>query len=204
MVRSLLLSLLLAAAIGFLIKPIFARDPSGTQRFEKADVAQLEQEIRALEKALNQHTDDEPYIVIDTVHNLLQLRQRNRILKEVICATGSGKVLLSLKKGDWHFETPKGKFRVIRKVRNPVWAKPEWAFVERGQAVPVLPWDFNRLDAVTLGEYALELGDGYEIHGTLYPHLLGRHITHGCIRLNDKDLETAFDLMKTGSRIYIY
>ncbi len=204
MARSLLLSLLFAIAIVCIPNTISARDPSKAEHIETPDVTQLEREIRALEDALDQHTDDEPYIVIDTIHNSLQLRRRNRILRKAICATGSGKVLLSHKKGDWRFATPKGKFRVLRKVRDPVWAKPEWAFVERGQAVPVLPWDFKRLDAVALGEFALELGDGYEIHGTLYPHLLGRHITHGCIRLNDEDLEKTFNTVKTGSPIYIY
>ena len=57
---------------------------------------------------------------------------------------------------------------------------------------------------MTLGDYALELGDGYEIHGTLYPTLLGRSITHGCIRLNDEDLAVTFELIDTGNRVYIY
>jgi L,D-transpeptidase ErfK/SrfK len=55
-----------------------------------------------------------------------------------------------------------------------------------------------------LGAYALELGDGYEIHGTLYPTLLGRNITHGCIRLNDEDLALTYQLINTGNRVYIY
>ncbi len=202
MVRSLLLFSLLATA------GLEARDatrvPSEPDASDRLDGIRLKAEVLALEKALGQHMDDAPYIVIDTVHNLLQVRQGDRVLREAVCATGSGKVLLNPRKEDWRFETPKGNFRVIRKVKDPIWAKPEWAFVEKGQAVPVLPWDFNRLDAVTLGRYALEIGEGYEIHGTLYPHLLGRHITHGCIRLNAHDLEAAFNLMRTGSHVYIY
>lgn len=203
MVRSLLLLFLLANA-GLEARDTATRVPSEPDASDQPDRIRLQAEVLVLEKVLGQHLDDAPYIVIDTVHNLLQVRQRDRVLREAVCATGSGKVLLNPRKEDWRFETPKGNFRVIRKVKNPIWAKPEWAFVEKGQAVPVLPWDFNRLDPVTLRGYALEIGEGYEIHGTLYPHLLGRHITHGCIRLNEHDLEATFNLTKTGSRVYIY
>ena len=87
---------------------------------------------------------------------------------------------------------------------DPIWKKPEWAFVEEGRRPPVLPWEFDRLDPVTLGDYALELGDGFEIHGTLYPELLGRHITHGCIRLGDVDLKAVFDSVPAGARVFAY
>jgi L,D-transpeptidase YbiS len=120
------------------------------------------------------------------------------------CATGSGKVLLGPKRKTWSFDTPRGVYTIQRKVVDPIWAKPEWAFVELGESAPVLPWSFSRLDPLTLGKFALELGDGYEIHGTLYPHLIGRHITHGCIRLNDPDLRSAFETTDTGNKVYIY
>ena len=172
---------------------------------EDPPIAQLEAEVSALRETLDRLAGPNPYIVIDTVHNRLQIRRNNRILKEAVCATGSGKVLLGPKLKDrWHFETPKQIFQVQRKVKDPIWAKPAWAFVERGRPVPTLPWVFDRLDLTTLGKYALELGDGYEIHGTLYPGLLGRHITHGCIRLNEGDLEFTYTLTETGNRVYIY
>ena len=60
------------------------------------------------------------------------------------------------------------------------------------------------INAKNFSEHALKLGDGYEIHGTLYPHLLGRHITHGCIRLNDEDLKSAYTLTGLDNRVYIY
>lgn len=164
----------------------------------------LEAEIRRLEAALDGLMDEKPDIVIDTVHNRLQIWRRNRLVEEAVCATGSGKILLSDNRKSWRFNTPKGPFEIRRKVVNPIWEKPEWAFVEAGLETPVLPWDFRRLDPVTLGKFALELGDGYEIHGNLYPNLIGRNITHGCIRLNDADLESTFAMAQTGSRVFIY
>ncbi len=178
-------------------------EPTGTPaRSSTAD--HLSADIETLEAALNRLRDERPHFVIDTVHNRLQVWHRNRLLEEAVCATGSGKILLSDKRKLWRFNTPKGRFEIRRKVVNPIWKKPEWAFVEAGREAPVLPWDFDRLDPVTLGKYALELGDGYEIHGNLYPNLIGRNITHGCIRLNDADLEATFARAQKGSRVYIY
>ena len=164
----------------------------------------LEAEIESLRNDLARLAEDNAYIVIDTVHNRLQIRQGNSIIREAICATGSGKILLGPKRKAWQFGTPKGIRLIERKVTNPIWAKPEWAFVETGLEAPVLPWAFNRLDLTTLGKYAIKLGDGYEIHGTLYPRLLGRHITHGCVRLDDEDLAFAYKYAAVGNRVYIY
>lgn len=167
--------------------------------------AQIEATISQLTAALAQHKEQNPYIVIDTQHNTLEIIQQNKILHKATCATGSGKVLLHPKKQNrWQFVTPHGLWRVKRKVTDPIWAKPIWAFVENDQSIPTLPWEFRRLDPITLGAYALELGDGYEIHGTLYPALLGKNITHGCIRLNDEDLALTYQLINTNSRVYIY
>jgi len=172
---------------------------------ENASSAQLQEEIKQLESALSHYRSQNMYVVIDTHHNTLQIRENNRIVHQAICATGSGKILLHpQKQNKWEFITPQGLWHVKRKVTNPIWAKPVWAFVENGDTIPVLPWAFRRLDQTTLGDYALELGDGYEIHGTLYPTLLGKNITHGCIRLNDDDLARTYQLINTGNRVYIY
>ena len=168
------------------------------------EIEQLQTEIASLRETLNRHAA-KTYIVIDTVHNRLQVWRDNRVMREATCATGSGKVLF--RPGDsarWQFHTPLGVRTILRKVTDPIWAKPLWAFVESGEEPPALPWAFRRLDQTTLGAYALELGEGYEIHGTLYPALLGRHITHGCIRLNDDDLAFVHRTLQVGDRVYIY
>jgi len=90
------------------------------------------------------------------------------------------------KKREWVFDTPRGRFEVLSKAQNPVWRKPDWAFVEEGAPIPKNPAD--RLDYGSLGEYALYFGNGYMIHGTLYERLLGRAVSHGCIRVGRDDL----------------
>ena len=187
--------------ISFLL--IFALPPLA--RAQSTEIGQLKTDIAALEQALANHRVKNPYIVIDTKHNRLQIWQNNQLQREATCATGSGKVLLYPGKSDqWQFHTPLGTRTVLHKVVDPIWAKPVWAFVENREEPPILLWEARRLDLTTLGAYALKLGDGYEIHGTLYPSLLGRHITHGCIRLNDDDLAFAYRTLHVGDRVYIY
>jgi len=91
---------------------------------------------------------------------------------------------------------------VLRKTRQPVWVKPDWAFVEEGFEPPegLGP----RIDDRSLGDYGLYLGEGYIIHGTLFQTLLGRRLTHGCIRLGDEDLEYVYKNVPLGTRVFLY
>jgi L,D-transpeptidase YbiS len=106
------------------------------------------------------------------------------------------------KNRQWVFDTPRGRFEVLTLLRNPVWAKPDWAFVEDGQPIPRNPAD--RLESGTLGEYALYFGNGFMIHGTLYERLLGRAVSHGCIRVGRDDLRKVWANARIGMHIYIY
>jgi L,D-transpeptidase YbiS len=184
--------------------PEDATPPRGCATQTVETVEHLRGQLQKLRFVLNQAAGDGIYLTVDTTHNRLQIRRGDRVVREAVCATGSGKVLLGDKNQVWEFGTPVRAFRVERKVTRPIWKKPEWAFVEVGRKAPVLPWEFDRLDTETLGPYALELGDGFEIHGTLYPNLLGRHITHGCVRLDDEDLEAVFTMTEPGTRVLIY
>jgi L,D-transpeptidase ErfK/SrfK len=100
------------------------------------------------------------------------------------------------------FDTPRGSFEVLSRAENPVWRKPDWAFVEEGQPIPKNPGD--RLDYGSLGEYALYFGNGFMIHGTLYERLLGRAVSHGCIRVGRDDLRKVWAASRLGTHIYIY
>ena len=55
-----------------------------------------------------------------------------------------------------------------------------------------------------LGDYKLDLVDGYMIHGTIYKRLMGMPVTHGCIRLYDEDLEAVYNTLSIGSKVYIF
>jgi L,D-transpeptidase-like protein len=143
------------------------------------------------------------YIEVDTMANRLYLMRGDRVLREAVCSTGTGGLLEDPASGRrWIFDTPRGTHRVVDKVKNPVWNKPDWAFIEEGQPIPRDAAE--RIDTYSLGDYALYLGDGYLIHGTLYQRLLGRSVTHGCVRLGDEDLEAVWKAAGIGTRVYIF
>ncbi|MGQ0765252.1 MAG: L,D-transpeptidase [Gemmatimonadota bacterium] len=157
----------------------------------------------------------------------------------------------------WTFRTPRGRHDVQRKVVDPQWTPPDWAYAEAAlehslalrsmraggtrlsdgkvlsvrdsvvglldpgsNSFAVLPVDehivfdsalwippigtHNRRLAGELGRYALDLGDGYLLHGTNQPFSIGAAVTHGCIRLRDEDLEWLFEQVPVGTAVYIF
>jgi lipoprotein-anchoring transpeptidase ErfK/SrfK len=143
------------------------------------------------------------YVVVDTAANRLYVMKSGKVVREAVVSCGSGDILEDPEgKREWIFDTPRGEFSVTSKLINPTWIKPDWAFIEEGEKPPT---DYNeRIDNDTLGDYALGFGSGYFIHGTLYTRLLGRNVTHGCVRVGDKDLEEVFKTVPMGAKIFIY
>ena len=171
---------------------------------DQATLRVLQSRYRTLSKQLSQLMPGQPYIVVDTARNHLYIKRRDQVLLDALASTGSGTILdkPGEAKGQWIFDTPRGEFAVQTKLVNPVWVKPDWAFVEEGLAIPKSAAD--RIEPGVLGEYALGFGKGYFIHGTLYPRLLGKNVTHGCIRLNDDDLKSVYQLARVGTPIMIF
>jgi hypothetical protein len=163
-----------------------------------------ENEITRLDRRLASFIPTQTYLVINTVDNRFTLYRNRKLIREGFCSSGSY-TLLRTEDGEkeWIFKTPRGRFTIQGKITHPVWRKPDWAFVEEGLPIPG-PTDASRYEYGVLGDYAMSLGDGYLIHGTLYKRLLGMPVTHGCIRLNDDDLEAVFNALSVGSKVYIY
>lgn len=144
-----------------------------------------------------------PYIVIDRYSNRLFFRTAKTVMLEALCSTGSGGELIdTVANRRWRFDTPRGVFAVHTKLKNPWWRKPDWAFVEEG--IPVPKNESERLDDEMMGDYAIGFGDGYFIHGTIYERLLGKAVTHGCVRLAAEDLKKLYENTPIGTLIYVY
>ena len=62
----------------------------------------------------------------------------------------------------------------------------------------------NRKVEGELGRFALDLGDGYLIHGSPDPNSIGRAVTHGCIRLGDFDIAWLHSYIPVGTPVHIY
>jgi len=163
----------------------------------------IEREISGLTKKLDAKRPASYYLVINSASNEFALYRGDKMIKKDICSTGSYILLKNGEQQQWMFKTPKGEFRIQGKTTSPVWKKPDWAFVEEGLPVPSAN-HYTRFEYGVLGDYALSLGDGYLIHGTLYQRFLGLPVTHGCIRLNDENLELVYRSLQVGSKVYIY
>lgn len=175
---------------------------------EKSELAQLKSSelissLALVDKALAAKAPKNGYLVVNSAKNEFSLYKNGELIRRDRCSPGS---YVKLKRGDqqhWIFKTPKGEFRIRNKTVNPVWKKPDWAFVEAGLPVPSANHP-SRFEYNVLGDYSLAIGDGYLIHGTLYQRFLGLPVTHGCIRLNDENLELVYKFLPIGAKVYIF
>lgn len=159
--------------------------------------------IVRLENRFNRNTNDNSCLIVNSTENRFSLFQHGNKIREGMCSTGSYILLVAGDQKKWKFETPKGRFFIQGKTEFPVWKKPDWAFIEDGLSVPSESSP-QRYEYGVLGDYALSIGHGYLIHGTLYKRLLGMPVTHGCIRLDDSDLEVVYHSLEVGSKVYIF
>jgi lipoprotein-anchoring transpeptidase ErfK/SrfK len=168
----------------------------GAEAGERA--VQIERKLAGLAPSAH-----EVWVAVDTYANRLRIYRGQELLREAVCSTGSGVRLRDPRNGkEWIFDTPQGELKILRKAKDPVWVKPDWAFIEDGYLPPKGMRD--RIDDFSLGDYGLYMRDGYIIHGTIFKTLLGKRVTHGCIRLGDEDLIFAFKTVPVGARVYVF
>ena len=168
-----------------------------------SDLSQLTIRNRILRRRIDALAPEGIYIVIDTAQNLLFLKQGSRTILKAVVSSGSGSILRDpAGNRQWVFDTPRGESSVKAKIAGPKWIRPDWAFIEEEQDIPK-NWQ-DRVQEGVLGDYALGFGNGYFIHGTLYKRLLGRNVTHGCVRVGDQDLEIIYRRSQIGTKIYIF
>jgi hypothetical protein len=96
-------------------------------------VARSERMLRDAEGA-PEPPHDRPYLVISLEERHLWCKQRGAILFSTEVATGSGKTMVKEGGGSaWKFETPRGRLVVQSKEEAPVWAPPDWHYVEQSR-----------------------------------------------------------------------
>lgn len=163
----------------------------------------LEQKLAVLQKKAISYTPVEPYFVANMSLNQFWLYKNRQLVLHGLCSTGSYIQLEAGNDRKWIFKTPRGVLKIIGKQTAPVWKKPDWAFIEEGLPVPSANHP-SRWEEGVLGDYALRMRDSYMIHGTIYKRHLGSAVTHGCVRLNDEDLEKVYKTMNYGSKVFFY
>lgn len=177
----------------------------------RAEVAQLQSQVAALvgeaerlEARFREPDPNEIYIVVDTKANRLYLHRGSQVLLSAVASTGSGKKMpMPDGTGEWDFASPLGVRKVLVKIKDPVWNRPDWAYLEENLPVPPKDDPGRKLEG-HLGAFALDLGEQVKIHGTLEKNLLGRPVSHGCVRLGDDDLDVVYRTTPVGARVFFY
>ena len=127
-----------------------------------ARAAALSLEHQQLVQAIERHDLATPYIVINTQDNLILLREGEQVLRQAVCATGSGRKLEGAKRWHrWTFDTPKGRFAIRRKVADPLWTRPTWFFVENDEEIPHFRRGPEAVPTRGLGHVRIVLPQGF-------------------------------------------
>lgn len=93
------------------------------------------------------------------------------------------------------WETPSGKFQVMRMQRNPKWIHPI-----TGEVVPAGP--NNPLGDRWIGFWTdgkSEIG----FHGTNEEDLIGQAVSHGCLRMYNRDIDALYDQVAMGTPVIV-
>jgi len=119
-------------------------------------------------------------ILVDRSENILLLRKPGgETVKTYVVSTGE------------NFSTPLGTFKIEEKLIKPPWYKVG-AIVQPGAP------------EYELGSRWMGLSvSGYGIHGTRDESSIGRHITKGCVRMKNKDVEELYSIVPGGTEVTI-
>ncbi len=141
------------------------------------------------------------HVVVDVEEHTVSLRDGRREIWTTLAGTGTG---LRLESDDrtWNFNTPTGRFTVQHSELNPVWNRPDWYFRQRDLDIPP-PGSSDRRDPGALGHAAVYLSRGLAIHGTYLPELLGRAVSHGCIRIPNEYAVRLHHAVRRGTPVFI-
>ncbi|MEY2342869.1 L,D-transpeptidase family protein [Acidithiobacillus sp. IBUN Pt1247-S3] len=102
------------------------------------------------------------------------------------------------------WNTPIGTTKIAARIRNPSWTPPASIRVEHAENGDPLPAVVPAGPDNPLGQYALRLAwPGYLIHGTNKPYGVGMRVSHGCIRLLPRDIETLFEQVTPGTSVHV-
>lgn len=146
-------------------------------------------------------------IVVDKTHFTLNVIETIGNEQFVIFSTRVGLGIdecLTQEEGGRCYFTEPGEYKVEFKVYDPdgiEWCIPKSMEQEERYREDIAKG--QRCFRGSLGKYALNIGKTYAIHGTSRPDSIGRRISHGCIRVLNKDAEYLYRLMEPGDKVII-
>jgi len=109
---------------------------------------------------------------------------------------------IGIGKAGW--ETPVGNTHITRIVHNPTWTPPQSIVNEYKKAGATLPAVVPAGPDNPLGQIALRLAlPGYLLHGTNNETGVGMRVSHGCLRMRNRDVAVLASLVKENTPVSI-
>jgi lipoprotein-anchoring transpeptidase ErfK/SrfK len=105
----------------------------GTAEETEGRVERLHSAVRETELKLDDSQETDQIIVVSTAENRLYVRKSGKAIFQAVCSTGKGTSLTDSSGRSMVFNTPTGKFRIVKKEENPVWSPPDWHFIEEAR-----------------------------------------------------------------------
>jgi len=119
-------------------------------------------------------------VVVSLADRKLAVVEAGRVVKIFSVAVGSPKS-----------PSPSGSYEIVNRLSEPTY----YGF---GKVVP--PGKSNPVGTRWIGLSV----KGYGIHGTNEPNSIGHNVSHGCIRLRNKEIEELFDMVAVGDVVELY
>ncbi|MCW8982585.1 MAG: L,D-transpeptidase, partial [Gammaproteobacteria bacterium] len=116
-------------------------------------------------------------------------------------ALGMDRCMPKEKGGKCYFTDP-GEYQIRWKIYDPLgieWCIPKSMEKEFKSDIEA----GNRCFRGSIGDYALNIGKTYAIHGTANPASIGTKASHGCVRTANTDMQRIFNMMDVGDKVYI-
>ena len=132
-----------------------------------------------------------PEAIVDNVRLVIKLRDR----RVYVYQNDTVKTSYPIAVGKQGWETPVGTYKVMDMRRNPAWEHP-W----NGSVIP--PGPDNPLGARWIAFWT----DGRNFigfHGTPNEKLVGQAVSHGCIRMRNKDILALYTQVKIGTPVVV-
>jgi len=100
------------------------------------------------------------------------------------------------------YETPTGRFKVKEKIVDPPFQVFDWS--DPSTVVKtVAPGPTNPLGERWIGFATSEYGWQIGFHGTPNPELLGRAVSHGCVRMRNRDVVDLYRRIEVGTPVIV-
>jgi len=160
-----------------------SESPSSFEQPQLPPLGQPSQYLPSGETA-PQRTLDNTYLVIRLSQRRVYVYQDNKL-----------KVSYPIAVGKTGWETPIGSYKVIDMQRNPAWEHPL-----NGTVIP--PGPDNPLGLRWIAFWT-DGRDFIGFHGTPDEKLVGQAVSHGCIRMRNKDVLALYALVKLGTPVTV-